>query len=163
MTDGLLPYDFSFDYARDPLFTRILPRLRVAIRFSPRQERPLTIAAVLDTGAEMSVIDGGLAIEAGMTYREIVEQAKGTELIHGISAGPPIRGYVHDVECLLGDALRFADLRLRILITPPDRITYPILGRDNFFQKVDVTFVEFEKRLFLRVRDRSTLYDYHQP
>lgn len=160
MIDGQLPYDFSFDYARDPLDARVLPRLRVAVRYFPNQERPLAVSPVLDTGAEMSVFDGVFALAAGWTYGDIVERAHATELIYGVSAGPPVRGYVHHVECLLGSAARFADLRLRVLITPPDSIVYPILGRDDFFRQVDVTFAEFERRLYLRFRDQSVLHDY---
>lgn len=111
----------------------------------------------------MSVFDGALALEAGWTLGDIVEGAQATELIYGISSGRPIRGYVHEVECLLGNAARFADLRLRVLITPPDSIVYPILGRSDFFEQIDVTFVEFEKRLYLRFRDRSVLHNYLLP
>jgi len=163
VTDGTLAFDFAFEYARDPLHTRILPRLRVAVRFFSDQEWPLSVAAVLDTGAEMSVFDGALALEAGWTYGDIVERAQATELIYGISPGRPIRGYVHEIECQFGNSARFADMRLRVLITPPDNVAYPILGRLDFFQQVDVTFVEFERRLYLRFRDRSALQDYFLP
>ena len=163
MADDFLVYDFAFDYARDPLDFRVLPRLRIAVRFFPDQERPLSVGAVLDTGAEMSVLDGSLALEAGWTYGDIVERALATELIYGFSSGPPIRGYAHEIECLLGNSRQFADLHLRVLIIPPDSVVYPVLGRSNFFQQVDVTFVDFERKLYLRFRDPTRLHSYLVP
>lgn len=36
-------------------------------------------------------------------------------------------------------------------------LAYSILGRSDFFEQVDVTFVEFEKKLHLRFRNRAVL------
>ena len=58
-----------------------------------------------------------------------------------------------EVVCYVGSAVRFAELRFRVLITPPGTIALPVLGRAGFFEQVDVTFAELEKMLYLRFRD----------
>ena len=79
------------------------------------------------------------------------------ELIHGISTGRPIPGYLHEITAFVGGPTRFAELRLRVLITPPNTLAYSILGRSDFFEQVDVTFAEFAKRLYLRFRNPDVL------
>lgn len=124
------------------------------------QGRLVTASAILDSGADVSAFDGTVAIRAGVTMGEIVERALGTELIHGIGIGRPIPGYLHEITVFIGGPSRFAELRLRVLITPPETLEFSILGRSDFFEQVDVTFAEFEKRLYLRFRDSKALRQY---
>lgn len=66
---------------------------------------------------------------------------------------PQITGY-------LGGYGRFAKLKLRVLITMPDRLAFSVLGRSDFFEQVDVTFAERDKRLYFRFRDPAVLRSY---
>ena len=59
-----------------------------------------------------------------------------------------------------GEPKRFAELRLRVLITPPNSLAFPILGRHDVFQQVDVTLAELYKKLYLRFRSLTSFYDY---
>lgn len=68
-------------------------------------------------------------------------------------AEQPIDGYVHDITCYIVSGARFAELSLRALITPPNTLKFPVLGRMGFLDQVDVTLVEFEKMLYLRFRN----------
>lgn len=91
---------------------------------------------------------------------EIVGRALGTELIYGIGMGRPVPGYLHEITAFIGGPTRFAELRLRVLVTPPETLEFSVLGRSDFFEQVDVTFVEFEKRLYLRFRNSEVLRQY---
>jgi hypothetical protein len=158
--ESSLPYHFALDYAREPLDRRILPRVFLTLEFYPSQERPVTITAVLDSGADVSVLDGNAALGAGWTTTDIVERASDILPINGLGPGPVIPGYLHEVTAYLGAYGRFAELRLRALITMPNLLAFSVLGRSDFFEQVDVTFAEREKRLYFRFLDASVLHSY---
>lgn len=99
------------------------------------------------------------ALEAGWTFDSVIQQALATRAIHGISGGTAIVGYLHEIVCFVGGPSRFAQLRLRVLITPPNSLAFPILGRHDFFEQVDVTFAELEKKLYLRFRNPAVLHN----
>jgi hypothetical protein len=132
----------------------------LTVDFFPGQVNSVTIRPVLDTGAQVSVFDGSAAIEAGWTTNDIVERAIASMPIYGIGLGPPIACYLHVVTAFLGTYERYAQLKLRVLVTMPNRLAFSVLGRTDFFEQVDVTFVEFEKRLYFRFRDPNVLRDY---
>lgn len=160
VTNGTLTYDVALDYARAPTDRRILPRVLLGAQFFGTQEHLVTVSAVLDTGADLSAFDGTVALRAGWTMGEIVGRALGTELIYGIGMGRPVPGYLHEITAFIGGPTRFAELRLRVLVTPPETLEFSVLGRSDFFEQVDVTFVEFEKRLYLRFRNSEVLRQY---
>lgn len=56
--------------------------------------------------------------------------------------------------------MRHAQLKLRVLITLPDRLEFSVLGRSDFFEQVDVTFAESDRRLYFRFRDPTVLRSY---
>lgn len=65
-----------------------------------------------------------------------------------------------EITGYLGGYARYAELKLRVLITMPDRLAFSVLGRSDFFEQVDVTFAEFEKKLYFRFRDPAVLRSY---
>jgi hypothetical protein len=160
MEDGTLNYDFALDYARPPQDRRVLPRVFLSVELFPEQAAPATVKATLDTGAQVSAFDGNVALAAGWTIDDIVERALDSFPIYGLGSGPAITGYVHEITGYLGGYTRFAELKLRVLITRPDRLAFSVLGRFNFFEQVDVTFAERNRRLYFRFHDPSVLHDY---
>ena len=160
MTEGTFEYDLALKYARDPLNPRVMPRLAVAARFFPGQERLHSVVALIDSGAEVSAFDGSLALAAGWSFDSIVDKAISTQAISGINAGLAIQGFLHEVFWFVGEPLHFAELKFRVLITPPNTLAFSILGRHDFFEQVDVAFAELDQSLFLRFRDRSVLRDF---
>lgn len=149
-----LPYVSSSDDRR------VMPRLVVGMEFFAAQARMVTVYPILDSGAELSVIDGSHAVRAGLSAADIVERALDVVPIYGIGHGPSITGYLHEVTCYVGTTSQFGELRLRVLITPPDSMRDSVLGRDDFFRQVDVTFVEAETTIYLRFRDGGVIQGY---
>ena len=93
----------------------------------------MTVTPLLDTGAEISVFDGTVAARAGLSRQDVVRRALDVKPIHGLAySGRIIEGYELEVVCYVGSAVRFAELRFRVLITPPDTIALPVLGRAGF-------------------------------
>ncbi len=150
-------YHLAVPYASEIDDPRVLPRIIVGLDFLPEQLRPTQIAPIVDSGAEISVIDGRVALIAGLSLDDIIGRAQEVWPIRGIGQGATIRGYLHEVTCYVGTDAHYSQLRLRVLITPPDTIRESILGRDNFFRQVDVTFVEAETMIYLRFRDPSVI------
>jgi hypothetical protein len=112
------------------------------------------VRPLVDTGAEMSIFDGRVAEQAGLSRQDVARRALDVKPIHGLAySGQVVQGHEVEVVCYVGSALRFAELRFRVLITPPDTIALPVLGRAGFFEQVDVTFAELERTLFMRFRD----------
>lgn len=148
-----LRYDVEMPYALASDGLR-LPRLRVDVLFFPEQRQTAPVVPLLDTGAEFSMFDGALAEQAGWPVEEIAARALDVRPIYGFSRGSrPVQGYVHEVTCYVAFGARFAELRFRAVITPPSTLAFPVLGRAGFFEQVDVTFAELEKRLYLRFRN----------
>lgn len=160
MEERSLGYHFALEYARVPQDRRVLPRVSISVEFVRSQLVPVTARAILDTGAQMSTFDGNVALEAGWTMEDIVEQALDVIPIRGIGPGVSIPGYLHEITGYLGAYDRFAELKLRVLITPPDSLDFSVLGRSDFFEQVDVTFAERDKRLYFRFHDSTVLHSY---
>lgn len=160
MESGSLEYHYTLEYARQSSDRRILPGVQLAVEVFPGQQKPVTVYAILNTGAQVSVFDGNVALRAGLTTDEIVERAIGAVPVHGFGPGVPILGYVHEIVGLLGSYSRFAKLTLRVLITMPGQLEYSVLGRSDFFEQVDVTFAERDRRLYFRFRDPAALHTY---
>jgi hypothetical protein len=160
MEDGFLGYHLALEYARLPNEGRILPRVQLAVELFPGQQRLPAVYGVLDTGADMSVFDGNAALQAGWTTRDIVERAIDAMPIYGIGPGAAIPGYLHEITAYLGGYARYAELKLRVLITMPDRLAFSVLGRSDFFEQVDVTFAERDRKLYFRFRDPAVLRSY---
>ena len=157
MEEGALGYHFSLGYARLPNDSRRLPRVQLAARLFPGQTHLATAFVVLDTGAEVSVLDGTIALQAGWTTVDVVERASAVVPIYGLGSGSPILGYRHEITGYVGGHARFAQMKLHVLITLPNVLAFSVLGRSDFFEQVDVTFSERDARLYFRFRDPTIL------
>lgn len=160
MEVGFLPYHFALDYAPNSVAHRDLPRVSLSVTLIPDREKSVTLSAIADTGAQVSVFDGSVAIGAGWTTTDIIERASGSLPVYGLGSDTPIPAYLHQVTVLFGTFSRFAELKIRVLVTMPNRLAFSVLGRTDFFEQVDVTFAESDKRLYFRFRDPNVLRDY---
>lgn len=149
----MLAYDLALPY-EPPDGGRWVPRIAAGVEFPGEPSGLARVRPLLDTGAGMSILDGREVEAAGLPWREVVDRALDVKPIHGLSrGGRPVEGYETDVVCYLGTAARFAELRFRALVTPPDTIAFPVLGRAGFFDQVDVTFAHADRMLYLRFRN----------
>lgn len=148
-----LRYDVALPYV-PAANGRPQPLLRVAVEFFAEQTEIVKETPILDSGAEISVFDRRVAQQARWGPDEVVRRALDRMPLHGLARrGRAVEGYLHDITCYVGLGARFVELRLRALITAPNTIAFPVLGRAGFFEQVDVTFSEFEKMLYLRFRN----------
>jgi hypothetical protein len=125
--------------------------------FRSEHQRPITLAPIVDSGAEVSLIDGSEALHAGWTMDDIIDGARGSRPILGIGAGPPIMGYLHNVTCYVGTSSLFAQLNIGVYVTKSNAIRESVRGRDDFFRKTDVTFSETDRLIRLRFRDTQVI------
>ena len=160
MEERFLPYHLALDYIQEPYDRRVLPRVFLSVELFPGQDVTVTTSIVLDTGAPVSVLDGNVALQAGWMPEDIVGRATNAFPIYGIGPGAAIPGYLHEIKGYLGSYGRFAVLKLRVLITMPGRLAFSVLGRSDFFEQVDVTFAETDRKLYFRFRDASVLRSY---
>lgn len=124
-----MPYDVALPHAS----ALDDARLRIGVQFFPEQAVPTSLAPLLDTGAELSVFDGNAAEYAGWTMEEIARRALDVRPISGLGrGGRPLDGYLHESTCYVVIGARFVELRLRALITPPNSLNFPVLGRAGF-------------------------------
>jgi hypothetical protein len=160
MEVGTLGYHFDLAYARRPADQLFLPRVALSLELDPGQAQLITTGAILDTGAQASVFDGNLALDAGWSEKDIVGRARDVVPVSGFSSRSTLPGYLHEVTAYFGSYTLYAELKLRVLITPPNRLEFSVLGRSDFFEQVNVTFAERDKRLYFRFRDPSILHSY---
>jgi hypothetical protein len=114
---------------------------------------------ILDSGAEYTVFDGNVALRLGWDEAAIRTRAEQTMPIYGISAGgPAVTGYLQRVTCRIPVGAQFAQMDVRVFLTPPNTLSTPVLGRTGFFEYVDFALVQAERRFCLRFRDPSVLH-----
>ena len=114
----------------------------------------------MDSGAEHSVLDGTVALELGWSDQDIARTASDARPITGVGrATAPLVGYQHALNVLISLGQRYAMMQMSLLLTPPNTLAVPVLGRRDFFRQVDFALIEAEQRFCLRFRDRSVLQD----
>lgn len=132
----VLLYDLALPYAASVDDVRTLPRLSVGVDFFPGQAKTWSLAPLLDSGADMSLFDGDTVEQAGLPMDEVIRRALDVTPISGLGlAGRPMLGYLHEVTCYVLAGSRFAELRMKALITPPNTLHFPVLGRAGFFDR----------------------------
>ena len=126
----------------------------VGVQFVGDPSRVATVAPLLDTGAEMSIFDGRVAEAAGLSWQEVVRRALDLSRSTGSPTGTESwRGTNWRSPATWAPPFASPSCASGVLITPPDTIALPVLGRAGFFEQVDVTFAKLEKVLYLRFRD----------
>jgi hypothetical protein len=141
-----------------------VPRLSLYVSFSQLVSQPdapiLSALPLLDTGAEYTVLDGNLAIQAGWSEEEIAGRALASFPLRGLRAsGGALVGYQHAVALHIPVGRRVAAITLRVLLTAPNVLSTDVLGRGDFFRQVDLALVEAEQRFWLRFRDPTAIRD----
>ncbi len=109
-----------------------------------RAKQELTLYALVDSGAVISLFPEDVAKAIGLSLD------KGREL-YLTGVGGYIKGkLVPDVEATIGGF----KIQIPIVFVPYTPIELAILGRKGFFENLEITFREWEKKLI--VRPRST-------
>jgi hypothetical protein len=154
-----LTFDYSCPYGQADTDLRWLPRLSLHVAGPAAGVSPVRVDAQLDTGADYSLFDGTVGLYLGWTEQDLAEKAEATSPVYGLGVGRgSLVGYLHRLRCFVPLGTRYAALELRVVLTPPNTLATPVLGRRDFFQQVDFAMVEAEQRFYLRFRDRSVLH-----
>lgn len=96
----------------------------------------LKTIALVDSGATQTFVPPELAVAVGM------ERIGAGEAAVGAGGSFPTDDYRYRIQLLKQDRA-ILDLEGVCLVpTEPDRIPYPVLGRDSIFQKYDIAFRE---------------------
>lgn len=131
--------------------------MRIVVAADERAESIHRLRPVLDTGADHTAFDGTVGLYLGWTEPEIAGRALDARPIYGAAAGErPAMGYLHELTCFIPLGRQYAQLQLRVFLTPPNTLWTPVLGRRDFFEQVDFALVEAERRFYLRFRDPRT-------
>ena len=102
-------------------------------------QRPLTVKALVDSGATFSVFRAEVLDYLGIPLR------RGEQLyLEGI--GGRILGYRHRVPAQVGEK----KFRLTVVFSQELTVSFNLLGRDNFFREFLVTFDERGRRVRLQ-------------
>jgi hypothetical protein len=125
-----LTYDLSLPYRVEE--GRLLPAIQVGVEFD--NGRFSSAYAVIDTGGEMSVFDGSVAVAAGVEphrgYQEILPVA-------GVFGAASLQVYVHVMTLLVGTPARSERIRTHVAFTHPGvRLTFNVLGREGFLDHI---------------------------
>jgi hypothetical protein len=123
-------YDLVLPFVRRS--GRLLPLIQTAIQ---RGDGPLfTTHALIDTGAEISLFDGMLALGTGFDPSQDYVRAVP---ITGIGSAPPLRAFVHRVTLYVGLPLRFYTFETEIAFAEPSiQLAFSVLGRLGFLDHV---------------------------
>jgi hypothetical protein len=97
------------------------------------------VLTLLDTGAAISVFDGGIATNAlGFDPRA---NPIGVVPLAGFAAGLRRTGYVHEVHCYFGGYVEYGELMLHVAFTDPDdELAFNVLGREGLHGAPDRGF-----------------------
>ncbi|MGH2355034.1 MAG: hypothetical protein ACRDI2_09880 [Chloroflexota bacterium] len=145
-----LQFDWVFPYAPVPA-GRPLPTLRTLVELPGIGHRDL--ALTLDTGADLSLIDGGWATLTGF---DPTRGARRLEPVRGV--GGAAVAYVHILSCAIGPSDAPLRLPLEIGFTDPNAPPPPlnVLGRQSFLNSFAVALENYllPPRLYLAIRGR---------
>jgi len=112
------------------------PLVEVTLSF---RQRALKVLALVDSGASFSVFRPEVAEYLGI----IIERGKKVYLT-GI--GGRILGYLHVVTLEIGN-IKF---RCSIVFSPEFNVSFNLLGRDNFFLPLVISFFERRRKVVVR-------------
>lgn len=111
------------------------PVAEVVLRHASKE---ITIKALVDSGASFSVFHPEIAEYLGVNVK------RGRKIyLSGI--GGRILGYFHTLKLKLGDK----SFRCKIVFSPEFKVSFNLLGRDNFFWPFTISFIEKKRRIIL--------------
>jgi hypothetical protein len=146
-----LTFEWVFPYAPVPA-GRPLPTLRALLELPGAGPRDLPLA--LDTGADVSLVDGGWATLVGF---DPTRGAQRVEPIRGV--GGATVAYMHAVPCTIGPRSDPLRLLLEVAFSDPAAPPPPlnVLGRKGFLDAFAVALENYllPPRLYLAPRGRQ--------
>ena len=118
-------------------------RLYPLIPITLRAQQELTLYALVDSGAVISLFPEDIAKAIGL------ELDRGEEL-YLTGAGGYIKGrLIPNVEAVIEEF----KIQIPIVFVPYTPIELAVLGRKGFFEAFEITFREWEKKLVIRPRN----------
>ena len=114
---------------------RLRPLVRIGVQIGDGVLQ--TLDALVDTGADACVLDGSIALDAGIDPRtnpgEVIT-------VSGFAGSTIIRAYVHRVTLYLGSSYRFRTLTTNVAFTDPADpaavLRTSVLGHRGFLDRV---------------------------
>lgn len=111
------------------------PVVEVTLKSS---NKVIRVHALIDSGASFSVFRPEIAEYLGIA----LERGK---KIYLTGIGGRILGYLHMLTLGLGDRV----FRCKIVFSPEFKVSFNLLGRDNFFLPFVISFVERDKKIIV--------------
>lgn len=102
-------------------------------------KKEITVKALIDSGASFSIFHHEIA-----EYLGIVIKKGQRVLLSGI--GGKILGYLHEVKLALGHKTFIC----KIVFSAQFKVSFNLLGRDNFFTPFIISFLEKEKKIIIK-------------
>lgn len=100
--------------------------------------RAISLKALVDSGASFSVFHPEVAEYLGIA----LERGK---KIYLTGIGGRILGYLHILKLKLGRKV----FRCKVVFSPEFKVSFNLLGRDNFFSPFVISFVEKKRKIIL--------------
>ncbi|MEK7077581.1 MAG: retropepsin-like aspartic protease [Patescibacteria group bacterium] len=100
--------------------------------------RAISVKALVDSGASFSVFHPEIAEYLGVK----IERGR---KIYLTGIGGRILGYLHTLKLKLGRKT----FRCKIVFSPEFKVSFNLLGRDNFFWPFVISFVEKKRKVIL--------------
>jgi hypothetical protein len=128
--DLAIEYDVAFPYLS--IHGQLLPGMKVRLEFD--SGATAAVAAVIDTGAEMSVFDGEIATSLGIDPTKGFARAL---RLSGVAGQTGLTVYLHPIALYIGTPLRFVRLSLQVGFADPGvPLAFNVLGRRGFMDHV---------------------------
>lgn len=125
---------YEFPYLKQG--SRYFPVVDITLKYKKSE---ITLKALVDSCATHSVFRHEVADYLGLAF------TKGKPLhLEGISG--KILGYMHTLTMVIGGK----SYRNKIIFSKELKVSFNILGRDNFFEPFLITFCETDKKVIIR-------------
>jgi len=104
-----------------------------------KNQREITVKALIDSGASFSVFRPEIAQEIGINLTQ-------GKKIYLTGIGGRILGYLHNVSVQLGDKTFIC----KIIFSSEFTVSFNLLGRNNFFLPFIISFSEKNRRIAIQ-------------
>ena len=127
---ALLRFDWTFEYRRRA--GKLFPLLAIGLDLA--EGHPVSTEGLVDTGAELSVFDGAVALSAG------IDPTRAPAAVVPLTgfAGGVRRAYLHPAVLYIGSPMKYERLATEVAFTHPGEgnLTFNVLGRRGFLNQV---------------------------
>ncbi|HAH19975.1 MAG: hypothetical protein A2Y00_08985 [Omnitrophica WOR_2 bacterium GWF2_43_52] len=125
---------YEFPYLKQG--SRYFPVVDITLKYKKSE---ITLKALVDSCATHSVFRHEVADYLGLAF------AKG-KLLHLEGISGRIAGYMHTLDVVMGGI----SYKNKIVFSRQLKVSFNILGRDNFFEPFLITFCETDKKVVIR-------------